>query len=378
MAILHNLPAPYRLQLFEHLLGDVDLEMRLFFTGRPKSNRPLWRAGFHRGDSRIAWLPEISLPLRGRSVDRITLNFEIGRVFEWKPDVLLLYGYQDITNLIAAVACMARRIPYILSSEISYVWTSTVAGRMYRPVASLVVRKATCLAAGSKSCADFFMSLGANPKGMKIIPPVPDVEALAARSDQLRNRFDEIRRRFQLQNRFVVLFVGRLIDSKGIPELFDALGIAIKKDPKVTLVVVGNGPMEEFVRDRCAVYPQNSVFVGSVDDETLLELFVASDLHILPSWAEAYGVICAEALACGVPSVVTRTSGCSDLIIDGVNGLLIEPRNSGAIADSILKISLNSALHARMKESARTGLEGLTMADLHKSLKELITLARSR
>jgi glycosyltransferase involved in cell wall biosynthesis len=377
VAIIHNLPSPYRLQLFEHLRGDVDLEIRLFFTGRPKSNRPYWKADSHRDDPWITYLPEISLPLRGRSVDRVNINFEIGRIFEWKPDVLLLYGYTDVTNLVAEAICLVRKIPFILCAEISHDWPSTVAGRIYKPMAGLVIRKATCLAPGSKSCADFFTRLGAKPKGMRIVPPVPDVEALAARSDQLRGKSDEIRRKFQLEHRFVVLFVGRLVDSKGISELFEALGTVVKKDPKVTLAVVGNGPMEGFVRDRCAFYPQNSVFLGSVDDETLLELFVASDLHIMPSWSEAYGVVSAESLACGVPSVVTRTSGCSDLIVDGVNGFLIEPRKPEAIADSILKVSLNPALHARMKESARTGLKGLTMADLHRSLKELITLATS-
>ena len=378
VAVLHNLPAPYRLQLFDRLLRDDDLEVKIFFTGRPHSNRPLWKSDFGLDDDRVAYLPGISMPLRGRSADRINLNLGIGRIFSWDPEVVVLYGYQDFTNILVAMLCAARGTPFVLSGEISYVWNSTFGGRIFSPVAGMVARRATCLAPASKSCAAFFSMLGARATCVKIIPPIPDVDRLALQAEARRPKRESIRSRFGLKGRFVVLYVGRLNDYKGIFEMFSAFDVVVPREPRVCLVVVGRGPLESYVRKQVSAHQANSIFLGNLGDEDLMDLFAASDIHILPSWYEAYGVVAAESLAYGVPSIVTKTSGCSDLIIDGVNGFLIEPRDPSAIAEAILRASSNPALLSEMTRSARAGLEGFDMASLHQSMKNLIMAAKSQ
>ena len=375
VAILHNLPAPYRLQLFEKLLKDDELDVRIFFTGRPRSNRPSWTSDFHSGDSRIIFLPEIALPIKGGSADALNLNSGIGRIFKWKPDVVVLYGYQEFTNILVAMLCSILRIPYVLSAEISGVWTSTRIGRISKPVVRAVVSRASSLAPASRSAADFFRSLSGNGREMRIIPPIPDVEALAARAASVKQRSIAIRSRLGFAGRFGIVFVGRLENYKGIQEMFDALDMVVTRDPNAVLLVVGKGSLQQLVESRCRTHNRNCIYLGSLDDNALLEVLVSCDLHILPSWHEAYGVICAEALSCGVPSVVTATSGCSDLIEDGVNGFIIEPRNATLLAEAILKVSTSHSLLQSMKGSALVNLKAFYMGNLHASLKELILSA---
>jgi len=311
------------------------------------------------------------------NADRINVNTGIRNILDWDPDVVVLYGYQDITNLLVAVLCRMSKTPYILTGEISYVWGSTLAGKLKTPFVGVVVRGAKCLAPASKSCAQYFQSLGGNPSCLRTIPPIPDVHNLEAISDGLRSKAASIRLKYNLEGKFVVLYVGRLHDFKGVFEMFKALDIVAKVDPRVYLVIVGTGPLEHEVKELCASRSGNCLYLGSIGDDALLEMFAVSDIHLLPSWYEAYGVITAESLACGVPSIVTRTSGCSDLIIDGVNGFLIEPRDPKSISDAILKVISDPGLLQSMRQSARVSLKNLSMDDLHNSLKDLIRLAVS-
>ena len=376
VTVVHNLPAPYRLPIFEKLLDDPELDVRIFFTGKPRSNRPFWSADFRVQDPRIVYLPEVAFPLRGKSADKININFSIGQIFSLRPDVLLLDGYQDPTNLIVAVICWIKKIPYILSAEISYVWTSTLTARLFSRVVGQVVRRAAYLTPSSNSCAAFFQHLGGNSSRMRVIPLLPDVQRLASVSSSKRGRHEEIRAKYGLDKKFVVLYVGRFEDYKGIRELFVAMDQVVSQDPNVCFVFIGNGSLENEVREKCELSPDSSLYAGSVDDDKLLDLLSIADIHVMPSWHEAYGVVAAEALSCGVPSIVTKYSGCRDLVIDGMNGFVIEPKDPGAITRSILALSSNPALAERMKRSAAVSMNGLSIESLYASLKMSILLAK--
>jgi glycosyltransferase involved in cell wall biosynthesis len=110
----------------------------------------------------------------------------------------------------------------------------------------------------------------------------------------------------------------------------------------------------------------------------LFELYSMADLQIMPSWDEPYGVVCAEALAQGIPSIVTDTAGCVDLVRDGFNGYVIPPGSSRAIAERILAISTNPTLQASMKANARKSMDGLDMDNLYSMLREVIVKARRK
>ena len=376
VAIVHNLPAPYRISVFERLLDDPELEVKIFFTGKPRTNRPFWSADFRVEDPRIAYLPAVSFPLRGKSADKMNLNFFVGRVFSWKPDLILLDGYADPTNLIVAAMCWIKKVPYVLSAEISYVWTSSLTGKLFNMFGAPVVKRAAFLTPSSRSCALFFSHLGGNDSLMRIIPLMPDVQRYSSMCLSKRIESEQIRAKFGLTGKFVVLYVGRFEDYKGIRELLTAMDEVVSEDPSVSFAYVGNGSLENLVREKCESYPQNSLYLGGVTDETLVELFSVADIHVMPSWAEAYGIVCAEALSCGVPSIVTKTSGCSDLVLDGVNGFVIEPGKSESISRSILAVRSDSSLLEKMKDSAAHSFAGKSIPELYDSLKEVIAIVR--
>lgn len=376
VAVVHQLPAPYRLPLFHRLLADSTLEVRMFFTDRQAPNRPTWAVGNLPSDSRVVRLPEIAIPIFEKRGDILRVNTGLSKVFGWKPDVVLVYGHNELTSMLVALMCIVKRVPYAFFAEISNSRDWSVLRKVSLIPMSLLVRRAAVLVPASESCRSFYSYLGGRDERMNLIPCVPDVEMLRSRSQELAGRRDSLRSDAGLNDRFVALFVGRLVEHKGIMDLMQAIAEVMMKDPKVVVLIVGYGPLEGYVRAECAKMPENARYIGFVDDNRLLELYSMADLHLMPSWDEPYGVVCAEALALGVPSVVTDTSGCVDLVRSGFNGFVIPPRNPRAIAESILAASTNPALQASLRANARGTVEELDMDSLYERLREVIASAR--
>ncbi len=349
--IFHNLPAPYRLQWFDHMMKDPDLDIHIFLTGKPKSNRPHWRHGLLADNRRVTILSGFGIPLKGPHNDRFNVNPGFLKFLDLRPDVVLLFGYIDPTNLAVAFVCSLKKIPYILFAEVSDIWNSSVTAKIAAPVVSRIVRNATALAPASTSCARFFESLGGSTEMTTVVPCVPDVQPIWERKASSYT-IQELKKRLGVQGAYTVLFIGRLMEFKGVEDAIAAMTLVRDLRSDVTMLVIGDGPMRDFVTHKCDELRPNLVFFGSVDDSTLNDIFSIADLHILPSWHEAFGVVCAEALAYGVPSIVTKTSGCSDLIVNGVNGRVVDPRNPKMLAEAINDCLRSDERLGRLKESA--------------------------
>ena len=376
VAIVHLLPAPYRIPLFERLLKDEELDIRLFFTERSSSERPLWSLSSLTSDSRIVLLPEVGVKSRKFPGEKIRFNMTLSRIIDWDPDVVLVYGHNDLTSLLTTFMCMWRGIPYVLFAEISNKKEWSLQRKLSYPLQRYLVQKASWLVPASSGAGSFYLFLGGRKETMTVIPCVPDIRRLEENADALRNRSSETRAKLDLRDKFVLLFVGRLYENKGIRELLEAMKRIHEADARVVLLILGTGPMEHEVKEKCERLDGAARHLGFVSDESLAELYAIADLHIMPSWDEPYGVVCAEALASGVPTVITRTSGCTDLVSDGVNGFIIDPRDPDQIQSAVLKVSRDSDLQHRLRANTRAVVDRYTMDDLYVMMKQVIMSAK--
>src|SRR5437867_586055 len=152
----------------------------------------------------------------------------------------------------------------------------------------------------------------------------------------------------------VVLFVGRMVDHKGIENLLEAArSVAYAK-----FLLVGGGPELDPAR-RLATrlgIAGRIVFAGEVPYEDLPEYFAACDMFVLPSVSrlEAFGIVALEAMASGKPVVVTDIPGVREVITDGKEGLLADPVNPEDLA---LKMRVLLADDRKRAEMGRAGRE---------------------
>ena len=157
-----------------------------------------------------------------------------------------------------------------------------------------------------------------------------------------------------------ILSVGRLVDKKGFDDLLDALallppGLAWRLD------VVGGGPREEWLRRQAAALGlrERVCWRGSLPHDRVVEHAAGADLFALASRISAGGDrdglpnVLMEAQLLGAACVATRMSAIPELIEHEVNGLLVPPRDPGALAAALERAITDSALRARLAEAGR-------------------------
>lgn len=131
----------------------------------------------------------------------------------------------------------------------------------------------------------------------------------------------------------MLLYVGRLIELKGVQDLIQAYSEVKKENNNVYLFIVGFGTYEEALR-RMSKDIKDIFFVEHVDYAKIHEYYFASDLLILPTYDDSWGLVINEAMACGIPVATTTAAGAYlDLVKD--NGYTYEAKDVKALVDII-------------------------------------------
>jgi glycosyltransferase involved in cell wall biosynthesis len=160
--------------------------------------------------------------------------------------------------------------------------------------------------------------------------------------------------------RFV--YIGRLKRYKGVEFLIQALAIARRDRPELTLDIAGSGddrPRLEAVT-RAAGQGEAVRFLGFVDEATRLQLLRESVANVFPSPKEGWGITVMEAAACGTPSLASNSPGLRDSVRDGETGILVPHGDPAALAGEMLRLAGDPALVERLGRAARAWAEHLT------------------
>ncbi len=134
----------------------------------------------------------------------------------------------------------------------------------------------------------------------------------------------------------LVIYVGRLVESKGMRELIEAHGRLAQRDPNLRLALIGDGVMREQLGALVSAFGLHAsvMLIGGREPTQVAEWIAAADLLTLPSWSEGYPNVVVEAIACGRPVVATDVGGTRE-IINSSNGLLIPPRDVDALEHAL-------------------------------------------
>jgi len=147
----------------------------------------------------------------------------------------------------------------------------------------------------------------------------------------------------------VITCIAELHSRKGHRYLLEAFKKLQSHMPKLQLILVGKGPAESQLKEMASKIP-NVHFLGWRND--IPQILRASDLFILPSLREAFGLSVLEAMASGVTAIATNNGGTVDIIQDGITGYLISPSSSDAIADKIVIALKNPAQKLDIERAA--------------------------
>jgi len=188
-----------------------------------------------------------------------------------------------------------------------------------------------------------------NPKKIVTIPNGIDGEKFNISIDR-----EAKRKELGIKNHGPIIGLGvRLTEQKGITYLLKAMPIVAKKLSDITLVIAGDGPLEESLKKETLNLglDKNVLFVGPrLDMPELLKLF---DLYVLPSLWEGLPMVLLEAMAAECPIVATNVGGNGTVIKHKENGSLIEAKNTLSLANEIITVLSNSDLRKKYKEKSK-------------------------
>ena len=171
-----------------------------------------------------------------------------------------------------------------------------------------------------------------------------------------------LRRSLGIEDKKVIVSVGRLVPRKGQDVLLEALPLIIEKVPDVHILMVGQGPYEEklraiLARNACSEYV---TFTGRIHYEDLPRYICAGDLFVMPSRSrlaglevEGLGIVYLEASACGLPVVAGDSGGAPDAVKEGITGFVVNGTSREAVAQAATEILLNPELRRSMGEAGR-------------------------
>ncbi|MFX1539097.1 MAG: glycosyltransferase family 4 protein, partial [Promethearchaeota archaeon] len=149
-----------------------------------------------------------------------------------------------------------------------------------------------------------------------------------------------------------VLFVGRLVEQKGVQYLLEAV-----KGTNIHIVIVGGGPLLSYLRNLCKrlQITQQVHFIGAVPLCDLRKIYSRAQLFVLPSVAEGFpgGLVGLEAMASGLPLIASKIVGIEQLVTDGYNGSLFEIGDTHKLRSKLVQIFNDKALIKKMGKHSR-------------------------
>jgi glycosyltransferase involved in cell wall biosynthesis len=164
--------------------------------------------------------------------------------------------------------------------------------------------------------------------------------------------------------RLRILFLGNLMERKGVTDLLEALAREPLSGMNWRATLAGGGPIESYRRkaESLGLLPRVE-FAGWVDQRGAAELLAASDVLVLPSYDEGLPLVILEALTAGVPVVCSPVGAIPEVLENGKNAVFVQPGDSQGLADALAELGSEPALRERL------ALEGRALYDREFSLE---------
>lgn len=268
-----------------------------------------------------------------------------------RPDLIQSHGARS--NFYAAVAGRLVGTRVVLLTVHNSLYDYPVSGNRrniyltFNRISCRLADKILCVA--DSLAGDLTERSGVDREKITIIHNGVDLE----RFSPARISGVPIRQELSLEGTPVIAIIGRMTEQKGHTFFLRALGLLRNSFPGIRGFIVGDGPLrEELERQACLLGVREScAFLGVRQD--IPEILAAVNVVTVPSLSEGFPYVVLEAMAMARPVVASRVSGLPEVIEDGVNGMLVPPRDPAALATAIKFLLTNPSEARRMGQQAR-------------------------
>lgn len=303
----------------------------------------------------------------------------VRQIIHTRPDVLISDGFMQWTYAPLLVR-LFKHIPHVMCYERT-AHTERRAGKLRVFYRRFVSRWIDVIDCNGKLCGDYVKQLlGWTDDRLTYGHMVADVDGLAiAVQNRTTNEVDSLKQKYHIRG-IVFLFVGQLIDRKGVMELLEAWNdFKAQCTEECTLIFVGSGFKEEAMRK--AIKNKNIpdvVMTGKVDYDSISIFYKAADCFILPTMEDNWSLVIPEAMACGLPVATTVYNGCYPELVTEKNGWVFDCMKQESIVNTLFSIMSCRAKLRDMGKESRNIVSGYSAENAAKGIMQAIDKARCK
>jgi len=356
-------PIQYQAPLFRCLASQPDIDFTAIFLS-DHGIQPSFDSGFGRVLAYDVPLLEgyRYLVVRNRARRPSTQRFLgavnpglAGIVMREHFDALWVHGYAQASNWIGFAAALGARTPFLIRGDSQLLAHAPAHRRaLRRLVLTALFRAAGGLLYIGEQNRRFYECFGAVRSKLFFAPYGVDNAYFAARAEAARaaGRRDELRRQIgAAADDVVVLVVGKLMPFKRPLDVVHALA---QVDRRAIALFIGDGELRRVVEAAVVATGIRARVTGFVNQSELPDWYAAGDVAVLASDFEKWGLVVNEAMACGLPAVVSDLVGCApDLVRGGETGALFRAGDPVSLAAALRPLVEQSALRRGLGEGAR-------------------------
>ncbi len=355
IAFLTDIVTPYMVAVLDALAHQA--ELTALFCSRTGTRGMDWRLEL---PFRHEFVGGLTIRRRTRDATDYYLSPRIlAALHRARPQATISGGF-SFPSLYAALYCRWRVVPLLVHSD-GTACSETSLGRAQLTARRAMARLAWGAVANSEPAARRFVELGFEPARVLRAPHAAQLEPLWRVAADRRAADD---RAVGGGRPLRLLSVGRLIRRKGVESLLRAVLQARLDGADVELIVAGSGSDECRLRALAAQLGVPVTWCGFVDHPDLPRVYAAADAFAFPTLeGDPFGIVVLEAAAAGLPVIASPRGGATeDLITDGVNGLVVDPTDTAAMASAIARLAGDEQLRRRLGQAASAATRDRTPA----------------
>ena len=347
LVILTEIISPYRIPLFNALARHASVDPYVIFLAENDPSLRQWRV--YKDEIRFSYevLPSWRMHLGSRS---LLLNRGLNRALRSAaPHAILCGGYNYVASWQALHWARTHHVPFLLWSE-----SHQNELRRVRPHIEFMkdefLRRCTGFVVPGRAAREYLQARRLRDEVIFTAPNAVDNDLFAASAGDARKIAAARRAQLNLPDRYF-LFVGRLVREKGVFELLSAYAkLDAQVRARLGLVFAGDGMFRKELEDQASRITAGTFrFAGFVHREQLASYYALAETLILPTYTDTWGLVVNEAMACGLPVIVSDTAGCAvDLVKENWNGLVIPSRDDLSLGAAMEKLANQPDLRATM------------------------------
>ncbi len=360
LAVLTTHPIQYQVPWFRLLARQPGIELTVLFCHLPDANQqgagfgvefqwdiPLLEGYAYRLLHNIATTPSVA-EFGGCDTPEIATILRDERF-----DAVIVNGWVVKSCLQALWACRRYRVPCLVRGE-----SNTLRPRAWykRWIHRVLLSQYSAFLAIGKSNREFYLQNGVDESRIFMTPYGVDNAWFAAQAACHRGNRPALRRQWGIpEDAFVFLFSGKLIPKKRPQDVIRAMAVAGGGVRSRHLLMVGDGELRAECERLAAEVGTAVTFSGFLNQSEMPKAYVAADCLVLPSDnGETWGLVVNEAMACGLPAIVSDQVGChSDLILPGRTGFIFPCGDVKALAECVAGITKERGKSEPMGQDAR-------------------------